>query len=916
MNGALDTFLSTCASFGDIQIVSRGSKLPAHIAINSLVFESCKGPFVVILPEKEKVDRAKLKFILDVPSVDLVPFDHVESICGFAPGTVPPLGHFTTDPLPTYVDQGLIDQVRKASEDPLLLGGGGHPYWQCLVSLDTLTSLDHVQIATVAVDKNTHMEDAQEERQGSSFSALDLLQTTAPRPLFGVTPPPSHIARLVIQQRDLPNPLQPVWVTTVGRVGKVQQKAKRLVFCDLLPPTSGVAANPKFQKKGLEPGVSGSEEEDDELPWVSGLDGQGMKVQLIAGKSLCQRLGNDRGETAIQALKEGQLIMVQAKTNVGNRESLGDWVDKRTLDLVVFHYQVLEDGEADGAIPAETGFGAAPVKHQLPSHDVSTVQSSLPTFTLQDCFPKINGGGTPVLVVDGMDSLRIFIEDYSRLLSSLDDENGDETKNNITSTAMIGVDCEWRPSVFTAPGMAQPVLVLQLSFHPLQKVFLLDFQTLLRPLLPPDEPMNEVETVVSDILGEVFTSKRLMKVGYQLTTDLQRMAASYPHVPCFQEIDSMLEVSMLVKRVLQMTKQKRSRMITMSLARLCQHYFGKTLDKENQVSDWSVRPLSEQQIEYASLDAAIAPLLAEKALVTVQACINGDRPRIERWDGDESLSKGIYSWRFLFLQTEDEKAIRKLNAKQFVGDSWVVTQSWITGQDPPRPPSVPSPSGDAPYTDITGVLRLPSRMIQIQQNGIDELCTKIVGQELGKTKDRCFSLFLTGDAALPSGARIDYPQRSGYVEFDDGVALFVNMPDKPVKNQPRSYPNEWLDGGRCLSWFLRSGEWRDGKTELAQKLLSSDPERPGKDRGALALLFIRIGKGNFISCGRCSVQTPETADEGQSEFKNWGLVQLNLKLLDYEALTLCSDFMNLVNMGSNKIKDFVDEDADEDEGSF
>jgi hypothetical protein len=249
---------------------------------------------------------------------------------------------------------------------------------------------------------------------------------------------------------------------------------------------------------------------------------------------------------------------------------------------------------------------------------------------------------------------------------------------------MVGIDCEWRPSVFTLPGMAQPVLVLQLSFHPLQKVFLLDFQTLLRPLLPPDERMNEIETVVSDILRELFTSKRVMKVGYQLKTDLQRMAASYPHVPCFQEIDSTLEVSMLVKRVLQMTKQKRSRSITMSLARLCQHYFKKTLDKENQVSDWSVRPLSEQQIEYASLDAAISPLLAEKALETVQARINGDRPRIERWHGDESLSKGIYSWRFLFLQTEDQKAIRRLNAKQFVGESWVVTQCWITGQEPPK----------------------------------------------------------------------------------------------------------------------------------------------------------------------------------------------------------------------------------------
>jgi hypothetical protein len=35
---------------------------------------------------------------------------------------------------------------------------------------------------------------------------------------------------------------------------------------------------------------------------------------------------------------------------------LGNWVEKRTLDLVVFNYQVLEDGEVNGAMPA--GFGA------------------------------------------------------------------------------------------------------------------------------------------------------------------------------------------------------------------------------------------------------------------------------------------------------------------------------------------------------------------------------------------------------------------------------------------------------------------------------------------------------------------------------------------------------------------------------
>ena len=51
---------------------------------------------------------------------------------------------------------------------------------------------------------------------------------------------------------------------------------------------------------------------------------------------------------------------------------------------------------------------------------------------------------------------------------------------------------------------------------------------------------------------------------------------------------------------------------TLGLSRACQHYLGKPLDKAEQCSLWSARPLSEGQRIYAALDAAVLIAIYEK----------------------------------------------------------------------------------------------------------------------------------------------------------------------------------------------------------------------------------------------------------------------------------------------------------------
>jgi 3'-5' exonuclease len=219
----------------------------------------------------------------------------------------------------------------------------------------------------------------------------------------------------------------------------------------------------------------------------------------------------------------------------------------------------------------------------------------------------------------------------------------------------------------------------------------------LRPLHPIGTPTNELETLVSNTLQPLFQSTALIKVGYQVASDLGRLTASYPHIPCFQHIESVLEAGSLIKEALRISRQKKSRYITMSLASMISHYLdGMSISKNCQLSDWASRPLSSKQKDYAALDAAVVPVLIEKALESIGGYVSRVEtavddhdsgaivPILERFQDDKQLSKEILSWRFLPLQKDlDEEKIAEAKAKNMVGPVWIVSEYWITGEDPP-----------------------------------------------------------------------------------------------------------------------------------------------------------------------------------------------------------------------------------------
>jgi prolyl-tRNA editing enzyme YbaK/EbsC (Cys-tRNA(Pro) deacylase) len=900
------------------------SELSNAVHVNSLVFEvKNSDPILVIVPSTDLVDTNKVAQLLLTSiadkrwcSVRLSPANLVEMVCGFPPLSVPPLGHSPSS-LRTIVDEQLLDYT-------MVWGGGGHPDYSCLVKVETLVRLKHVETADVAV-RTVHSAVNGQSKINESVESS--------KPFFPISPPQTSIAELCASndQEEAPNfPLQPTTpVTIVGRLTGVRRMAKRLVFADLAPPDYPT---------------------EDDYPWRSGLDGTEMAVQLIVGKTLCQALGDVAGPAALRLLKPGQLILIKGKTNVDNRDSLYNWASKKSLDIVVSSYQLLEE-------PQEAKLGNAISNAELRRLQLAAIvqpqplpPSPLPPFvekrvappdsqanattsylTLNDVFPSENNVPR-VTVVDSIESVNDFAGKLSHVLLSLTtskehsedtDTEANERIPGMDKIGLIGVDCEWKPSfMMISPNEPQPILLLQISVHALKQVFIFDAQALFRPLRDPSESMTELEEAASDTLLDLFSSHRLLKVGFQVVADLRRLASSYPHIPAFRVFHSVVEVSTFAKKAMQMSKTRNVKYHTTSLMRVTEFLVGKTIDKGQQVSDWGIRPMSEEQIEYAALDAAVSPVLLEKSLQMANAGVifeNSSKSstlQLGRWEDDGSFARSVLSWRFLLLDTNDPRAITKLKAKRVVGEPYVVTQRWATGDKPPMLPSVPSGDGDGPYTDVSGAFRIPSTLVRITA-GKDtrSLADHLVGQQVGRSKEKCVESLLTGEAALPKHAKIEFQQRSGYVEFEDGAALFVNMPDKSYK---RGYPNEWLEGGKIMTWYLRENDWNGGTSPLAQKLSgmaqkdlagkasevisneSADEMSTVGRASSVVILFVRMAKGVFLCCGRCraiALQFQEAELEtfgGVNKVGDWGLVQLQLELLDWEKLQPSKDYVDIV----------------------
>jgi len=164
----------------------------------------------------------------------------------------------------------------------------------------------------------------------------------------------------------------------------------------------------------------------------------------------------------------------------------------------------------------------------------------------------------------------------------------------------LGLDVEWRPTLEKRSGMQkhrrcanvaklEPCATLQVAADD----FVVIFDLL--ALAPASSPSAEA---LSSLIASLFDHAGIVKLGFGLRNDLQRLAASYPHMGCFRRMRGVIDV-----QDAWFQEDRHGSGCSAGLSALCARHLGAPVSKRLQTSDWGERPLRPEQVSYAALDA-------------------------------------------------------------------------------------------------------------------------------------------------------------------------------------------------------------------------------------------------------------------------------------------------------------------------
>lgn len=166
-----------------------------------------------------------------------------------------------------------------------------------------------------------------------------------------------------------------------------------------------------------------------------------------------------------------------------------------------------------------------------------------------------------------------------------------EVVNFLGSAKLLGIDTETRPN-FIGGQPKNRTALMQMAVRNTsgdERVYIFD----LIKLLP--RYSNELNSVLQPCMAD----RGVIKLGQELCTDMTDLGNSYPHMPCFRNVQSILEVNALAKILQPQTKH------AIGLKKLTQSYLNYNLVKSQQMSNWAKRPLKSSQIHYAACDALV-----------------------------------------------------------------------------------------------------------------------------------------------------------------------------------------------------------------------------------------------------------------------------------------------------------------------
>ncbi|KAL6865050.1 hypothetical protein ACP4OV_016201 [Aristida adscensionis] len=150
----------------------------------------------------------------------------------------------------------------------------------------------------------------------------------------------------------------------------------------------------------------------------------------------------------------------------------------------------------------------------------------------------------------------------------------------IETCKVIGMDCEWRPN-FEKNSKPNKVSIIQIASDKI--AFIFDLIKLYEDELK----------LLDSCFRRIMCSANILKLGYDIQCDLHQLSLSYGDLECFQSYEMLLDM------------QKMFKGVTGGLSGLAKEKLGVGLNKARRNSNWEQRPLSQNQKEYAALDAVV-----------------------------------------------------------------------------------------------------------------------------------------------------------------------------------------------------------------------------------------------------------------------------------------------------------------------
>ena len=175
----------------------------------------------------------------------------------------------------------------------------------------------------------------------------------------------------------------------------------------------------------------------------------------------------------------------------------------------------------------------------------------------------------------------------------------------INKSDIIGLDSEWVKT-------KHPIKSIIFQIATRDKAYIFDLQpTTFVQYLNKQVPSNHdfFDDLFETLLGQTFLNEKVLKVAWDFDLDLRNLNNRFSKSKNkrLKEINNIIDLMPVAPKS-----------IEKGFSNHCLFFLNKKLDKTNQVCAWDFRPLTEDKLIYAALDAIAAIPLYEKMKKSVE----------------------------------------------------------------------------------------------------------------------------------------------------------------------------------------------------------------------------------------------------------------------------------------------------------